>query len=319
MKNAFDFFAAKPARFFLLAALLWSGLMCFLNYRDGVNFQWHDLLVEANGMVFDLLVFGVLLSIYDGIRAKRERIDRYLQEIDDFRDWKEQEATYRITGLIRRLNKEGVSKINLKNCHLSKAKLHGVNLNGADIGKRKSDDMGNFMLDMLAGTIFDTTDLTNATLNLANLNRANLRGVDLTRAQLVDTSLIEADLSETNLTDAILNNANLIKANLSEANLENATLFRAFLCGANLNMANLHGTKFIESDLRKANLSNTNLADTILTLSNLSNTDLENAIVSEDWFDKIKKWGVIGIDEIIENYFLDDTDEEFTLKRKASL
>lgn len=59
MKKAIDFFTAHPARFFLVAALLWGGFMCFLDYRDD-KFDWHDLLVEANGMVFDLLIFGIL-------------------------------------------------------------------------------------------------------------------------------------------------------------------------------------------------------------------------------------------------------------------
>jgi hypothetical protein len=67
MKKAIDFFTAHPARFFLLAALLWGGLMCLVSIIRG-KFDLDGLLVEANGMVFDLLVFGVLLSIYERLR-----------------------------------------------------------------------------------------------------------------------------------------------------------------------------------------------------------------------------------------------------------
>jgi hypothetical protein len=69
----YNFLIAKPARFFFLAAILWGGLMCAFNSKDGANFQWHDILVEANGMFFDLLVFGVLLSIYEALREKKEK------------------------------------------------------------------------------------------------------------------------------------------------------------------------------------------------------------------------------------------------------
>lgn len=37
MKKATDSFTDSPTRFFLVAALLWGGFMCFLNYKDGAK------------------------------------------------------------------------------------------------------------------------------------------------------------------------------------------------------------------------------------------------------------------------------------------
>jgi len=54
----YNFIIAKPARFFFLAAILWGGLMCEFNSKDGANFQWHDILVEANGMFLTYLFLG---------------------------------------------------------------------------------------------------------------------------------------------------------------------------------------------------------------------------------------------------------------------
>lgn len=94
--------------------------MCYLNYKDGADFSWHDLLVEANGMVFDLLVFGILLSLYEALKEKREKIERLMEEIEDYRDWQGQEAVYRTVGAIRRLIdlKADRSKVSLHNCCL---------------------------------------------------------------------------------------------------------------------------------------------------------------------------------------------------------
>ena len=94
--------------------------MCFLNYKDGANFQSHDILVEANGMAFDLLVFGVLLSIYETLREKREKIEYSESIIEDYREWRGKGAVVVITGAIRQLNKYGISKINLDFCFLKK-------------------------------------------------------------------------------------------------------------------------------------------------------------------------------------------------------
>lgn len=188
MKKAIDFFTAHPARFFLLAALLWGGFMCFLNYKDGAEFSWHDLLVEANGMVFDLLVFGVLLSIYEKLREKRDKIERLHEEIDDYRGWDEKEAAFRIAGAVKRLSRLGVSEIKLFGYFLQKADLVGIRL-------------------------------WEANLAYANLQEANLRGACLWKASLAGANLIEA-----NLAGADLRKASLIGANLRGAYLQGATL-----------------------------------------------------------------------------------------------
>lgn len=181
-----DYLTPKPARFFLLAALFWGGLMCFLNYKDGARFKWHDLLVEANGMFFDLLVFGILLSIYEALREKKERIERLHEEIDDYRGWDEKEAMYRIVGAVKRLNKLGISNIDLTDCFLWKAKLDRLNLKDADL--RYAD---------LTEATLRYANLKGAHLILANLTKTNLSGADFTRADLRGANLTEADFGKT--------------------------------------------------------------------------------------------------------------------------
>ena len=198
MKKAIDFFTAHPARFFLLAAVLWGGFMCYLNSKDvGPNgFSWHDLLVEANGMVFDLLVFGILLSIYERLREKRDKIERLHEEIDDYRGWDEKEAMFRIVGAVKRLKKLGVTYINLSRCNFRGASLEGLNLEG--------------------------TNLFGANLEGTNLIKANLKGADLTSANLKGANLWYADLEKTVFFGANLEGAGLLETNLGQAIFWNA-------------------------------------------------------------------------------------------------
>jgi len=172
MKKAIDFFTAHPARFFLLAALLWGGFMCLISIKRG-KFDLDGFLVEANGMVFDLLVFGVLLSIYEALREKRDKIERLHEEIYDYRGWDEKEATFRIVGAVKRLNKLGVSKIDLHRCFLKKADLQGVNLYKANLEE-------------------------------ANLEEAKLGGINLEEANLADAQIKDTILANANLKNAIL-------------------------------------------------------------------------------------------------------------------
>lgn len=258
MKKALDYLTAKPARFFLLAALIWGVLMCYLNSIDvGENgFSWHDLLVEANGMVFDLLVFGVLLSIYEALREKKEEIKRLHEEIDDYRGWDEKEAKYRILGAIKRLDKLGVSKINLSSCFLSEANLQG-----------------------------------------ANLQKAWLWGVDFQRAILIRANLEEAVLLVANLQETNLVDTNLQGTNLKQSYSMGAKLWRADLRGANLADANFTAADFWEANLQGANLQGVCFC----------NANLVGAEVGIGWLENLEEWEVVGWEEILEKYLIDET------------
>jgi Pentapeptide repeats (8 copies) len=209
------------ANFFLAAALFWFLLMCLLNSLDGKDFAWHDMLVEANGMTFDLVVFGVLLTIYESISEKRSKIERLKEEIDDYRSWDEKEAMYRIVGAVKKLNSLGISQIDLSNCYLNGAKLDCANLKGSNL---------------CSADLFEA-DLFEADLSWADLSRANLS---------------EANLSRANLSHANLSHANLSGANLLVANLSGAYLLMAYMCRANLSRANLSGVDLTRADLMDA-------------------------------------------------------------------
>ena len=134
---------------------------------------WGNILVEAHGMLFDLLVIGVFILWLNRLGERRQTIQRYREEIEDYLGWNEKEATYRIVGNIRRLNRESVSDIALSQAYLQGAKLGGADLHKADLWGAN-----------LHGAILLATDLCEADLIGANLRGANLHGAGLRGAKL---------------------------------------------------------------------------------------------------------------------------------------
>ena len=170
-------------------------------------------------MLFDILVIGILILSLNKLAEKRIENKRYLDEIDDFRGWKSEEAAYRIAGSIKRLKRNGFKgEINLRNCYLSPADLTQENL-----------------LDYISPY------LSGINLEKADLRRANLRGADLREANLMGASLYRADLRGADLKGANLKGANLHRATLRGANFHKADLHRASLEGTDL-----VGVKYLE-------------------------------------------------------------------------
>jgi uncharacterized protein YjbI with pentapeptide repeats len=306
----------------LISLLLWlvnplplipTGLQEFLK----------NITIEAWGLVFDILVIVLFLTWLSERAARRheqqhqedqrnQTIQRYIEEIDDYRGWDEKEAKHRIVGLIRRLNKMGITEIDLHGVFLQNADLTGTDLTKANLEKAN-----------LAGADLRTANLTSANLTEANLTGANLANANLTDANLTDANLTNANLAMTllphaklffadlqqaclfsaNLTDAALNGADLRRANLQGARLGSANLTKADLRdaalggkanpypssplsnefdllmgarGANLHNANLHGADLRGADLRNANLRDTQLWKTDLRSTKLNDTNLKD-------------------------------------------
>jgi uncharacterized protein YjbI with pentapeptide repeats len=310
------FFTKKPARFFLLAAFVWMLLMHYLN--NCFQIKWEDIIVEANGMTFDLLVFGILLSVYEAVREKKDKVERLREEIDDYRGWNEKEAMYKIVGAIKRLNQLGVTDINLSNCYLENANLAGVNLANAKFISANLKE-ANFEDAILKGVDFRKANMQGAKFLKANLQKASFRESDLPRADFQESDLQGATFNQANLSFANLYDSNLhytifSGAELIGANLQQADLFRTELRGANMQNAVLKGASFGGKSLEGIYAPfSYNIMGEKYYHTNLQGADLDYLFVSEDWFDSLNKWSVFGREEIIEKYII-TTDCRLCLK-----
>jgi len=245
-------------------------------YVDDTHGFVENIMAEAHGTLFDLLIIGWFLLWLNKRAETRLTNNRYREEIEDYLGWKSPEATHRIAGNIRRLNRGGVKEkfrlthaylkgANLANASLRESDLWGADAEGAALGGANLHGCN------MAGANLEGADLERANLIEADLRGANLREADLeratiSRADLRGATLIGVDLQYAILTFAHLERAHVgdknepgLRANLREANLQGANLRRADLTGANMQGVNLRGadlsdTIFDDVDLERANL-----------------------------------------------------------------
>jgi uncharacterized protein YjbI with pentapeptide repeats len=194
------------------------------NYDNFVS----NLMAEAFGTVFDLLVIGIFLLWINKLGEKKILLRGYQEEIDDFRNWANDEAMFKIVGNIKRLNKHKVYELELYECHMRNAKLEYVRLDKSNL---------NF------------TDLENANLMGSGLSKIRANQVNFTGAKLND-----ANMSHSLLTGAVFKDSVAIRSDFTGAMLIKADFSGAFLMEANLSVAQLIEADFTDANLYKADL-----------------------------------------------------------------
>ena len=162
--------ADDPVRTAIYVLIFWAIVVVLSSvlFYDGEFGK--NILVEAHWMLFDLLVIGVftfwLNRLGERKRDQKQRIERWQEEVSDYLGWDEKEAMFRIVGNIRRLNREGITRITLNSAYLVEANLINVHLDKADLYNAN-----------LSRALFHDTYLEGA-----DLRKTNLRGCDMTRA-----------------------------------------------------------------------------------------------------------------------------------------
>jgi BTB/POZ domain-containing protein KCTD9 len=182
-----------------------------------------NLLSSIVMMFFEVVIVVFLFALVNSTIEKRQRIERYEEEIEDYRPWKDEEATWRLRGLIRRMNKLGKSGMLLEGATLKGANLSFVNLEGSNL------------IDV---------NLESANLESANLKDTAMLGANLVKAYLSNTKLEGAYLEYANLSNAYIINVNLSGVDLLGANLENLHLHMAFLEGCEIETYQLKNVEF---------------------------------------------------------------------------
>lgn len=187
-----------------------------------------NLLAEAHGMIFDILVISILIFWLNQVGQRKQRIRAYIDEIDDFRMWESEEAAFRTVGNIKRLNRHRIYDIDLVNCFLARTNLNHVILKGANMNNAN----------------ISNSNLIHTDLRRARLNRTNFENSNLNQVILEGSYASGANFRDANMIKSNLHNAFLIKADFSNAFLMEADLRGANLTGATLDMANLYKVDF---------------------------------------------------------------------------
>ena len=163
--------------FYLLITSSAIIIALIIDFYIDKQFSFHDIFVEFHGLVFDLFVFGIIIVIYDKIKSKKDKVTRYMEELDDYRYWKSEEASFKIMGLLRRLVDNGQKEINLVCCHLPN------------------------MFD--ATTIKSFNDMTKWRFREANLNENTFHRINMSYCSFITTKLENTNFFHVNLTGSV--------------------------------------------------------------------------------------------------------------------
>jgi pilus assembly protein TadC len=82
----------NPITISVMAFLLLLTILIYLDVRflkGNAENTVANLLVEAHGLLFDLLLFGIIFAAFSIFTERRQKIERYKEEIDDYRRWDE--------------------------------------------------------------------------------------------------------------------------------------------------------------------------------------------------------------------------------------
>jgi uncharacterized protein YjbI with pentapeptide repeats len=191
--------------------------------------QFKEQIIYASyGMLFDIAIIGILITWLNERKEKKHRVQSYINEIDDFRNWASEEAMFRTVGNIKRLNKNNITEMNLVDCTLRNINLNYTNLTGSNLNNA----------DISSSSLIEIK-LNNCRLNQANFENSNLNG----------SEFLEAYATATNFKDSFLIKSNFSKAYLIKTNFENAFLIEANLSGAIVADANFKNTSLYKADL----------------------------------------------------------------------
>jgi len=158
----------------------------------------NSILAEANAVVLELFLAGVVIAVYDYRRRRNQEVRESQKALIGLRLSGTPDAVVQKTFLIDLLVARG-----RRPTHLDYYVLDGARLNGLD---------------------FSASSMRFVALKGSMLVRTSFDRADLFSADLTDSCLVEADLGETNLCEAVLTGARVSGATLAGADLKNADL-----------------------------------------------------------------------------------------------
>lgn len=226
-----------------LASLIIGWISAEVNYYRDPEF-WKNLAAGLHNTVFDLLFIGVLIFWLNKRGERRIEVQRYRDDIDLWRDDASATAKRKNLISIRRLNEHKVYDIDL-----SKSVLQGIDLSGLKfIG-------GNLEEAKCYETIFKESDLTEATLDKANLKKADFTG---------------ACLAGVKARGAILDLAVLQGANLKGADFTGTSISGVIWAGATYDKKTKFPYEFDRSEMKITNTDNIRRGDGVTGTAEIS-------------------------------------------------
>lgn len=260
MPKAHNKRAIKPSEIgigvlvFILASLVVIlGTVAFFSYDQSMI---EGIAVEAHGMLFDLLVIGVF-TLWLNIRLQKSKTNSdYLEQIDDFRTWRSEEASYRIAGIIRRLSNNKHHRIDLYQCRIRSVQLRDVYIKSSNCW---------------------AVNFTDSNLKKVQFDKCKMKGAGFNRAIGSELSFLNCFLLISKFDLCKMNGAVFAGSNLDRASFQGATVKNA-----NFKCCSLVDTVFDDADISGANFKNVKglMPSQLLNARSIKNIILDDSLIT---------------------------------------
>lgn len=197
---------------------------------------WENVLVEAHGMVFDILIIGVIVVWLDTRRTTFNEKKSMLNELSDMSYLDLPEVNHRKVGMMHRLNKLGVESFNIDELIIAEVRVKRLNVGASTLNNlkvmRSSISESHFTKTALLRADFSDTQIKstkflNCEMKKAVFIRAKAHGVDYSNSNLERARFMDADLQNAIFKGCNLREANFENANLRNTNFKDATYVKA--------------------------------------------------------------------------------------------
>lgn len=213
MKKLIKQISESSAKFFAIGLLVLLIIIVYLDiiYKPNVE----DILVEAHGLLFDIVIFGILFTIYEKTRNDSSEVTKLLEELNNIKTLDDKEAVYRKVGIIKKLNKLGLSQIELSGYYLEGAELIGVNLENCNISEAN-----------LTNAIISGSSFTNCKFSNSILSNCNASGCQFVDCNFTNCSLDNIDFSGAKASSTTIISSDFQSSNLSMSNFSDCVLWQ---------------------------------------------------------------------------------------------
>lgn len=196
---------------------------------------WENVLVEAHGMVFDILIIGVIVVWLDTRRTTYNEKKSMLNELSDMSYLDLPEVNHRKVGMMHRLNNLGETTFDIEELIIAKARVNGL-----------FSENSNFRYLKAFNSSFTKVTFINTCLFRSDFSGTEIKSTKFLSCDLKKAVFIDAKATGVNYTDSNLERARFMNADLQSAIFKGCNLREANFENANLRSANLKGATYIK-------------------------------------------------------------------------
>ena len=182
----------------LLSILTFIKIKYFNTYEDFKE----GLLVEFYGTAFEVFIIGFLILWVNGKGLTNKENQNFQQDLYDFQRMDSLESMLLKIISIRRLNRNGITNIDLEKNILLNVDLQGVNLSSANLKNSRFEGC-NFKNAIFHESNFQNSDLTNSDFTNADFTNADLTNTIITPAQLKKAKTLYKTKLDKNILDIL--------------------------------------------------------------------------------------------------------------------